>query len=324
MNVLVAYPVTLLSAALTTAVSLPLWRRWCRQSGTIDEPGHRKIHSTPIPLAGGLAVMTGLVVPLLAGAAVAAAYSRFTIPGLFQYGMSKRAIQILGIMAGALGMLLIGLRDDRVELRPSIKFGGQLIVALMVAATGVRITLFVPSLAFSYGVTALWILTVVNAFNFMDNMNGLCGGLGAIGAGSFGLIAARQGQYLVAAMAFLIAGALAGFLPHNFPRATAFLGDAGSHLTGFLLGVLAILPHFYSAKHRQPLAVLTPLLVLAVPLGDLVWVVMLRWRAGKPFYIGDTNHLSHRLVRRGLNPARAVLVIWFLSAAAGGLAVLLQ
>ncbi len=324
MNVLAAYPVALLSASAVTAVSLPLWRRWCRQSGTVDDPGHRKIHSTPIPLAGGLAVMTGLVIPLLAGAVVAAAYSRFTIPGLFEYGLSKRAIQILGIMAGALGMLLLGLRDDRVELRPSVKFGGQLIIALLVAASGVRITLFVPSLAFSYAVTALWILTIVNAFNFMDNMNGLCAGLGAIGAVSFGLIAAGQGQYLVAAMAFLITGALAGFLPYNFPQATAFLGDAGSHLTGFLLGVLAILPHFYSAKHRQPLAVLTPLLVLAVPLGDLIWVVMLRWKAGKPFYIGDTNHLSHRLVRRGLNPARAVLTIWLLSAMAGGLAVLLQ
>ncbi len=324
MNVLAAYPVALLSASAVTAVSLPLCRRWCRQSGTVDDPGHRKIHSTPIPLAGGLAVMTGLVIPLLAGAVVAAAYSRFTIPGLFEYGLSKRAIQILGIMAGALGMLLLGLRDDRVELRPSVKFGGQLIIALLVAASGVRITLFVPSLAFSYAVTALWILTIVNAFNFMDNMNGLCAGLGAIGAVSFGLIAAGQGQYLVAAMAFLITGALAGFLPYNFPQATAFLGDAGSHLTGFLLGVLAILPHFYSAKHRQPLAVLTPLLVLAVPLGDLIWVVMLRWKAGKPFYIGDTNHLSHRLVRRGLNPARAVLTIWLLSAMAGGLAVLLQ
>ncbi len=324
MNVLAAYPVALLSASAVTAVSLPLWRRWCRQSGTVDDPGHRKIHSTPIPLAGGLAVMTGLVIPLLAGAVVAAAYSRFTIPGHFEYGLSKRAIQILGIMAGALGMLLLGLRDDRVELRPSVKFGGQLIIALLVAASGVRITLFVPSLAFSYAVTALWILTIVNAFNFMDNMNGLCAGLGAIGAVSFGLIAAGQGQYLVAAMAFLITGALAGFLPYNFPQATAFLGDAGSHLTGFLLGVLAILPHFYSAKHRQPLAVLTPLLVLAVPLGDLIWVVMLRWKAGKPFYIGDTNHLSHRLVRRGLNPARAVLTIWLLSAMAGGLAVLLQ
>lgn len=324
MNVPVVYPVAFISAALSSAVSLPLWRRWCRQTGTIDDPGQRKIHTAPIPLAGGLSVMTGLLVPLLAGAAVAAVYSRFTIPGLFEYGLGKRASQILGIMAGALAMLLIGLRDDRVELRPSIKFGGQLIVALVVAATGVRVTLFVPSLAFSYGITALWILTVVNAFNFMDNMNGLCAGLGAFGAASFGFIAAGQGQYLVAAMAFLIAGALAGFLPYNFPRATAFLGDAGSHLTGFLLAVLAILPHFYSAKHRYPLAVLTPLLVLAAPLGDLFWVVLLRWRNGKPFYIGDTNHLSHRLVRRGFSPAGAVLIIWLLSGAAGGLAFLLQ
>jgi UDP-GlcNAc:undecaprenyl-phosphate GlcNAc-1-phosphate transferase len=324
MNLGIVYPVALVSAALTTAASLPLWRRWCRRSGTVDDPGHRKIHSTPIPLAGGLAVMTGLVIPLAAGAAVAAAYSRFTIPALFEYGLGKRAMQILGIMIGSLGMLLIGLRDDRVELGPSLKFGAQLIVALMVAATGIRITLFVPSIAFSYGVTALWILTVVNAFNFMDNMNGLCSGLGAIGAAAFGAIAASEGQYLVGAMAFLVTGALIGFLPYNYPRATAFLGDAGSHLTGFLLGVMAILPHFYSAKHRHPLAVLTPLLVLGVPLGDLVWVVILRWRAGKPFYVGDTNHFSHRLVRQGLSPARAVLFIWLLSAVAGGLAILSQ
>ncbi|HEX4119773.1 MAG TPA: MraY family glycosyltransferase [Verrucomicrobiae bacterium] len=324
MNILAVYPVAFVSAGLASAISLPLWRRWCRRTGMIDDPGHRKIHTAPIPLAGGLAVMTGLVVPLVAGAAVAVKYSRFTVPGLFEYGLGKRAIEILGIMAGALAMLLIGLRDDRVELRPSTKFGGQLLVALVVAAAGVRVTLFVPSLAFSYGVTALWILTVVNSFNFMDNMNGLCSGLGVIGAASFGLISASQGQYLVAAMAFLIAGALAGFLPHNFPRATAFLGDAGSHLTGFLLAVLAILPHYYSRKHRHPLAVLTPLLVLALPLGDLVWVVLLRWKKNKPFYIGDTNHLSHRLVRRGFSPAGAVLIIWCLSAVAGGLAILLQ
>ncbi|HEY3854217.1 MAG TPA: MraY family glycosyltransferase [Verrucomicrobiae bacterium] len=324
LNLRIVYPVALVSAVVTSAVSLPLWRRWCRQSGTVDDPGERKIHATPIPLAGGLAVMTGLVIPLLCGAAVAVAYSQFSVPRLFEYGLSKRATQIFGIMAGALGMLLVGLRDDRVELKPAVKFGAQLAVALVVAATGTRITLFVPSLAFSYAVTALWILTVVNAFNFMDNMNGLCAGLGAIGAAAFGWIAASQGQYLVGAMAFLVSGAFLGFLPFNYPRATAFLGDAGSHLAGFLLSVMAILPHFYSTKHRQPLAVLTPLLVLSVPLGDLVWVVILRWRAGKPFYIGDTNHLSHRLVRRGLTPARAVLVIWMISAAAGGLAILLQ
>ena len=172
--------------------------------------------------------------------------------------------------------------------------------------------------------TALWILTVVNAFNFMDNMNGLCAGLGAIGAVWFGCIAAQAGQYLVATMAFLIAGALLGFLPYNFPKATAFLGDSGSHLVGYLLAVLGILPHFYTPKHQRALAVLTPLLILAVPLADQAWVVLLRWRMGKPFYLGDTNHASHRLVRRGLSAAQSVLVIWLLAAALGALAFLWQ
>jgi len=201
---------------------------------------------------------------------------------------------------------------------------GQLVIAALVAASGARITLFVPSIIFSYAITVLWILTVINAFNFMDNMNGLCAGLGVIGAGCFGWIAAGQGQYLVASMAFLAAGALLGFLPFNFPRASAFLGDAGSHLTGYLLAVLAILPHFYTAKHPLPLAVLTPLLVLAAPLADMAWVVLLRWRNGRPFYVGDTNHLSHRLVRRGLSPVRAVVLIWLLAAGAGALGIVLQ
>jgi UDP-GlcNAc:undecaprenyl-phosphate GlcNAc-1-phosphate transferase len=324
MNIALVYPAACLSAALVTAASVPFWRRWCRQTGTMDDPGHRKIHSSPIPLAGGMAVMTGLVVALLAGTVVAVVSRRSGIAGLFDYGLSVRVIQLLSLTAGAVGMLLIGLRDDKTELTPLVKFGGQLIVALVVAAAGIRITLFVPSLTFSFAITALWILTVVNAFNFMDNMNGLCTGLGAIGAGWFGLIAAGQGQYLVATLAFLVAGALLGFLPFNFPRATAFLGDAGSHLTGYLLAVMAILPHYYTPKHPRHLAVLTPLLVLAVPLGDMVWVVLLRWRSGRPFYLGDTNHLSHRLVRRGFTPARAVVLIWLLAAAAGALGFLLQ
>ena len=116
-----------------------------------------------------------------------------------------------------------------------------------------RITLFVPSLIFSYAITILWILTVINAFNFMDNMNGLCAGLGAIGACY--LRHDRRGRRPIPGRAdrFLTFGALLGFLPYNFPRARAFLGDAGSHLVGYLLAVLAILPHFYTA--RAPSAV---------------------------------------------------------------------
>ena len=108
-----------------------------------------------------------------------------------------------------------------------------------------------------------------------------------------------------------------GFLPYNFPKASVFLGDAGSHLIGYLLAVMAILPHFYSSRNPHALAVLKPLVVLAVPLLDLLCVVIIRWRKRQPFYVGDTNHLSHRLVRRGLSKTGAVLTIWLLAALAG-------
>jgi UDP-GlcNAc:undecaprenyl-phosphate GlcNAc-1-phosphate transferase len=306
---------------LTTLLSLPLWRRWCRRTGLVDDPGHRKIHAEPIPLAGGLAVFTGLALPLaVAVLALRVGWLDTTTVQTLNHGFERRSWQLVALLAGALGMVTLGWADDRYELRPALKFAGQVAVGIMVAASGVRITLFVPSLAFSFAVTVLWLVALTNAFNFMDNMNGLCAGLGLIAAFCFGMKAAVAGQFLVALMAFLTAGALLGFLPYNFPRASTFLGDAGSHLVGYLLGVLAILPHFFTRANRSALAVLNPLLILAVPLADMVWVVALRWRAGRPFYVGDTNHLSHRLLRRGCAPTRAVLVIWLLAALTGALA----
>lgn len=317
------YFAALASAFATALATLPLWRKWCWRTGLVDYPGQRKIHAVPIPLAGGLAVLTGLLVPLAAAVVLLQFNLVQSAPAdALLYGLNKRKIQLAAIALGAIGMTIIGVLDDKHELRPFHKFAGQLLIAALVAAAGVRITLFVPSLAFSYAVTILWLLTVINAFNFMDNMNGLCAGLGAIGAGWFAVIAAMDGQYLVALIAFLTCGALMGFLPYNFPTARAFLGDAGSHLTGYLLAVLAILPHFYSRLDPRPWAVFYPLLVLAVPLGDMAWVVLLRWRMGKKFFVGDTNHLSHRLVRAGLSQRTAVLVIWLAAVLIGGLALL--
>jgi UDP-GlcNAc:undecaprenyl-phosphate/decaprenyl-phosphate GlcNAc-1-phosphate transferase len=342
------YLLAVVSACSTVLIFLPLWRRWCLRTGLVDDPGHRKIHNRPTPLAGGFAVMTGLVLPTLIAALVlwcqragGPAGGEIAIPGpasggsgrlplldpnsafLLHYGLGRRAIELAGIFFGAFGMLWVGWLDDKHELKPRAKFVGQFLVAALVAATGARITLFVPNVVFSYAITILWVLTVINAFNFLDNMNGLCAGLGAIAAAHFATIAAADGEYLVALIAFLTVGALLGFLPYNFPRASVFLGDAGSHLIGYLLAVLAILPHFYSTRHPRTLAVLIPLLVLAVPLGDMVWVVILRWRIGQPFYQGDTNHLSHRLVRRGLSRTQAVLLIWLGAEALGLFAYLL-
>jgi UDP-GlcNAc:undecaprenyl-phosphate GlcNAc-1-phosphate transferase len=316
------YLAAFLGALLTTAAVLPLWRKWCRHSGHVDDPGHRKIHDTSVPLAGGPAVLTGLLLPLAAGAILLKlGFVRISSTSLIVHGFSRRGVELSVLLLGAVGITGLGWLDDKVELKPLVKFTGQFVIALAVALVGNRITLFVPSLIFSYAITLLWLVTVINAFNFMDNMNGLCAGLGVIGALLFGWIAAVDGEYLVALIAFLTGGALLGFLPYNFPKASAFLGDAGSHLTGYLLAVLAILPHFYSKQNPHPLAVLSPLLVLAVPLADLAWVVVLRTRAGRPFWVGDTNHLSHRLVRAGLSRPRAVVLIWLLAAVLGVLAV---
>src|SRR5208282_4480421 len=310
-------------AFLTTLLALPLWRKWCLHVNLVDDPGQRKIHDAPIPLAGGFAVLTGILLPLAAGAIVlklGVNVASQTLP--IAHGLERRALELAVIAGGAIAITVLGWLDDKHELKPLPKFAGQLLVAIAVAAACKRITLFVPNIYFSYAITILWLLTVINAFNFMDNMNGLCAGLGTIGALLFAIIAASNGEYLVALTGFLMCGALLGFLPWNFPNARAFLGDAGSHLVGYLLAVMAILPHFYTKQNPRPLAVLSPLLVLAVPLADLAWVVILRTRTRKPFWIGDTNHLSHRLVRTGMTQTGAVLVIWLLAVMIGGLAAL--
>jgi UDP-GlcNAc:undecaprenyl-phosphate/decaprenyl-phosphate GlcNAc-1-phosphate transferase len=313
-------------AFFVSAVALPCWRMVCIRIGLVDDPGHRKIHEDPMPLAGGFAVLTGMVLPLLLGAAMV----RWNFPrlsgahGLLEHGMDVRRFELIAIVLGACGIVITGWLDDQYELRPLAKFSGQLLVAALIAASGIRITLFVHSIVFSYAITILWMLAVINAFNFMDNMNGLCAGLGAIGSLFFALIAMMDGQYLVAILALLACGALLGFLPYNFPKASAFLGDTGSHLVGYLLAVMAILPHFYTPQHPRRWSVLIPLLILAVPLGDLAYVVVLRWRLGQPFYHGDNNHLSHRMVKRGHSKQNAVLFIWLIATVLGGLAAALM
>jgi UDP-GlcNAc:undecaprenyl-phosphate GlcNAc-1-phosphate transferase len=317
-----AYLLAFAGAFLVTLAATPLWRAWCERSGLVDDPGHRKIHHRPVPLAGGLAVFTGMAAVVLGGLAVVKLQLLDpTAVERLSYGLGRRAPELAAILLGALAMVVLGWLDDRHELKPSLKFAGQCLIALAVAAAGVRVTLFVPSVLFSYAVTVLWILTVTNALNFNDNMNGLCGGLGAIAAAWISFHAAREGQYLVASLSLLVLGALAGFLPYNVPRARVFLGDAGSHLVGFLLAVLAILPHFYSPRQPDPSrwAVLSPLFILAVPLADLVSVVWIRTRAGQPFWIGDNNHFSHRLVRSGCSRLQAVLILWSVAALAGAL-----
>ena len=309
------YFVAAFSAALVSGITLPVWRSWAQKTGLVDDPGHRKIHYVPVPLAGGLAVFTGIAVPLLAGAILLwlPAFDIFEKP-LLIHGMHRRAGQLAVLLLGTLAVTAIGWLDDKVELKPGAKFSAQMAVALGVALSGIRITLFIHNAWIDVAITVFWILSITNAFNIMDNMNGLCSGLAVIGAWFFGWTAAIHGQYLVSILSALFLGSLIGFLPYNFPNASVFLGDAGSHLVGFWLAVLAILPDFYKPFENSPWAVLCPLFFLAVPLGDMICVMYIRWKAGMPVYRADNNHLSHRLVRRGYSRTAAVLLIWLMAA----------
>ena len=286
----------------------------------MDAPGYRKIHDSPVPLAGGLAVITGLAIPILFVVLCACLGS---LPESFahivSYGLSNRGWQLGVILVGSIAMLALGMLDDSRDLLPKWKLLGQVIIALAVAASGIRVTMFVDSDIFSYAITVLWILTVTNSVNFQDNMNGLCPGLGIICGWFFAWHAGLEGQYLVATLAFLFSGALFGFLPFNFPKGRVFLGDGGSHVVGFVLSVLAVLPDFYSDDTPYKWLIITPLLILFIPLTDLISIIVIRCRLGQPIWVGDNNHFSHRLVRSGHPKTRAVLLLLLISAAIGAL-----
>jgi len=323
------------AAALTTALAvLPITTRWCLRRGLVDSPGERKLQPRPVPLAGGPAILAAMSLPLLTCLAVAyllsgspgpdSATTGFPAPikdvlQTFIAVFANRGVEVATVCAGAAGMFGLGLLDDKQELRPAVKFSGQLLVAMLVAAGGVRIASFVPIL--SYAVTVLWIVTIVNAFNLVDNMNGLCAGLAFLGAACFVLLCAGSGDNFGALIAALACGALLGFLPHNFPAAASYLGDSGSHLAGYFMAILAILSNAHAPNHST-CAMFRPVIILAIPLLDLAWVVWVRSMARRPFYVGDRNHLSHFVVRRGLSPVAAVLVLWLAAAVAGGLALL--
>ncbi len=300
-----------------SAVSLPLWQALCRRWGHVDDPGHRKIHTQPIPLAGGFAVsagglLGGLLIWILASSGV---LGRVEVGSLWVGAEGGRRFGVL--LAGAVGMLALGAWDDRRDLGAGIKFLVQGLIAVLVAIYGVQVPVPDGMAILRQPLTVFWILAVTNAFNLSDNMNGLCAGLGLIGASAVSAASLLfQGQFELACGAALFAGSLAGYLPYNYPRASVFLGDAGSQWVGYWIAVLALLfvrPSTISNGGLQQ-SCKAAFAVAAVPLIDMAFVVLSRTWRGQPFWVGDTHHLSHRLARTSLGKAGAVAVLWLLGA----------
>jgi UDP-GlcNAc:undecaprenyl-phosphate GlcNAc-1-phosphate transferase len=309
-------------------VLTPVLRRLSHQWQFVDHPdSERKIHEGAMPLLGGGAVFGAFALNVLVNALVVLPFlMRFDLPDLQPYlaGAFTVLPKLLVLLLGGALMVALGLYDDKHDLRAGPKLLGQVVIASLVAAAGMQITVFIANPVVDFALTVLWIVTITNALNFLDNMDGLCAGVGLVCAGLFAFIAGIQGQYFVCLLALALAGALLGFLPFNFKPATIFLGDAGSHFVGYMLAVLPVLGTFYRPGSPTCLPVLIPLLVLAVPLFDMAMVMWQQFRRGGPSSIADANHISHQLVRLGLPQSWAVTLIYLVALTLGlGATVLL-
>jgi UDP-GlcNAc:undecaprenyl-phosphate GlcNAc-1-phosphate transferase len=280
-------------ALLLTAVLRPTLRRL----RLLDWPdGIRKSHSTPVPRGGGVALFITLAVllPLL---------------GAFGTDPNSR-----GIAAGAAIVFAIGLIDDICGVSPGHKLAGEILAAVVACAGGLRIgSYYDGSVLWNVPLTVLWIAAATNAFNLIDGLDGLASGLGVIAASTVCFSAIQYGQWDVAAIAGSLAGALLGFLVYNSPPASIFLGDSGSLLIGFLLGVLAI-------KMKPPVPALTGYLgapiLLSVPLLDLGVSVARRFLCRQPLFCGDRCHVHHMLFNRGFSGMKPLLILYTCGAVA--------
>ena len=290
------------AALLFSIVATPMARRVALATGIVDTPGLRKLHSEPTPLLGGAAI-----------------YAAF-IAALLLFGSRTEIRQMVAIVLGATGVSVLGVIDDARGVPPSLKFLGQFVAAAVAVISGLQVHLF-PSDVLNIALSLLWFVGITNALNLLDNMDGLSGGLAAVAAAHFLLLAALNGQYLVGALSAALLGACIGFLRYNFNPASIFMGDTGSLFLGFVLAAVGIKLRF---ENTFVVTWMVPLVVLLVPILDTTLVVVSRLRRGKnPFTTPGKDHLSHRLVELGFTRREAVLICWLLGSSVGMIAVFL-
>jgi UDP-GlcNAc:undecaprenyl-phosphate/decaprenyl-phosphate GlcNAc-1-phosphate transferase len=288
-----------LAALLFSVLATPLARRAALRIGVVATPRARDLHLAPVPLLGGAAIYAGFVLALLL--------------------LGDRAYirELIAILLGATLVSLLGLADDRWGLSAPAKLVGQLLAGLILLLGGTQVQLFATPWL-NWALTLLWVMVITNAINFIDNMDGLSGGVTSIAAAFFLLLAAMNEprQVLVGAMSAALLGACIGFLRYNLNPATIFMGDTGSLFIGFILAALAIKLRFLG--NLNLITWMVPLCVLALPLFDTALVFVARLRRGvNPFTTAGKDHLSHRLHALGLTRREAVLTCYLLAGACG-------
>ena len=292
------------SALILALGATPVIRRVASRLGIVDRPDARRVHLAPVPLLGGIAIYAGFIVALLL------------------FGEGWVVSQAIGILVGATIVSFLGIWDDRWGVRPVLKLSGQATAAGILIISGVQVS-FLPHPILNIAVTLLWIVGITNALNLLDNMDGLSGGVGAVAAGFFLLLAAWNGQYLVASLAAALLGVCIGFLVYNFNPASIFMGDAGSMFLGFILAVVGIKLRFPGRPNT--ITWMIPVVVLGLAIFDTTLVVFSRLRRGiNPLTNPGKDHVSHRLVLLGLSQRQAVVLLYGVCGILGLVGVLIM
>jgi UDP-GlcNAc:undecaprenyl-phosphate GlcNAc-1-phosphate transferase len=287
-------------AFLLSLYGVPIARRAALSHGMVDSPdGQLKQQRQPVPYLGGLAVYVAFLVSLA-----------FT----FEFRQD-----VLGIVLAGTLVMLLGLIDDFGVLSPSRKLLGQLLAVFVLIKSGIHIDIAAWPYWLNVAVTVLWMVGIINAFNLLDIMDGLSAGVGLVSACVLLAVALLNGDSTIAFMLTALIGSLLGFLRHNFHPARIYMGDAGSLFLGLMLGALAMIGQYTPYHH---VSLLTPMLILGVPIFDTLFVMYIRFLRGLPIFRGSPDHMPLRLRHWGLSVRQVVLISYVASAVLGGLGVL--
>ncbi len=301
-------------------------RKLAIRAGFIAPPSEERYNPKPIPLGGGIAIFATLAITFIAAIAI---IKFLAAPGHLDWLGNTVTIHILGflskvdelaiILLAISALFTLGLIDDKKHLGPFVKLAVQFAVAIIVAAfADVRVEFFIQNKIITSILSAFWIVLIINAFNFLDNMDGAATGIAIIATAVLSTAAVLNGQIFIGGLAFIFIGTLLGFLVFNFPPAKIFAGDAGSFIIGFFVAMLTIRTTYYQeATSGQWYSVFMPLIVMAVPLYDFTSVTILRIKQGKSPFVGDTQHFSHRLKRHGLTDTQTVLTLYLATLCTG-------
>jgi UDP-GlcNAc:undecaprenyl-phosphate GlcNAc-1-phosphate transferase len=292
------YVMPFLLAMIVTMAWLPVFGRVATRWGIVDKPGHRKVHAVPIPRIGGLAMVIGVLVAAL-----------IVIP----LTPNDR-----WFLVGAVVLAAFGAADDRFDLDYRLKLLGQLIAILIVVIVGDAqihsITLdervMLPEWL-SIPLTVFFLVGITNAINLADGLDGLAGGTTFLCLGALAMLSHSSGQLVTAALSLAFAGAILGFLRFNTFPASVFMGDAGSQLLGFAVGVLGLRA---TQSGTSALSAATPILLLALPILDTLSVMVQRVSEGRSPFSPDKNHIHHKLLALGFSHHEAVMVIYAIQA----------